>query len=393
MNRLILSQIVKDEEHCILTSLNSAIKDICDMVVYVDTGSTDNTKEVILKWGKDNNIPAFVFDRPFDNFENSRNHATEMARQKAHEMGWKHEETWTMWLDADETALIDKKVFDKQKMDKDLYMANVFIGQMKYTRNTFARTSKPFAWYGPVHEFIICKENNITSGLIEGYHVDVKMIGASWKGNIADKYKKHSALLEDYIDNKDRNSRWVFYTAQSYHDSATLPDNREENEERLRRSMKYYQERINRLDGYEEERFYSQFRIGTIMKVLEKPWAEVHQALLKAYAMEPLRAEPIKVIIDHYLSTSEWHMAYVYSKFARSTFHGNNPYPARLLFVDESLYNWKLLESHAAACIYTNRKEEGKVCYDEILKLVRNNPQWFGMEEIQKIQANAQFFK
>ena len=393
MNRLILSQIYKDESHCILTSLNSGVKEVYDMVVYVDTGSTDNTKDIILKWGEENNIPAYVFDRTFDNFENSRNYALQMAREMAEKHGWKKEETWTGWIDCDETLVVDKKVFDKQKMDKDLYMCNTFIGMMKYTRNTFARMSKPFEFYGPVHEFIMAKDPNCSSGLIEGLHVDVKMVGASWKGNVADKYKKHAALLEDYIDNKDRNSRWVFYTAQSYHDSASLPDNREENEERLRRSIKYYQERVNRLDGYEEERFYSQFRIGTIMKVLEKPWAEVHQALLKAYAMEPLRAEPIKIIIDHYLSCSEWNMAYVYTKFARTTFHGNNPYPARLLFVDESLYNWKLLESHAAACVYTNKREEGKQCFEEIVRLLKTNPHWFTPEDVQKIQLNSQFFK
>jgi glycosyltransferase involved in cell wall biosynthesis len=372
--------------------LNSLVG-VSDMIVFVDTGSTDGTQDLIRKWGEDNNIPTFVFDRAFDNFENSRNHAMEMARQKVDEMGWKREETWTHWLDCDETLIVDKKIFDKRKMDKDLYMINTFIGQMKYTRNTFARTSKPFKWYGPVHEFIMSEDQNCTSGLIEGLHVDVKMIGASWKGNVADKYKKHAALLEDYIDNKDRNSRWVFYTAQSYHDSASLPDNREENEERMRRSIKYYTERVNRLDGYEEERFYSQFRIGTIMKVLEKPWSDTHQTLLKAYAMEPLRAEPIKVIIDHYLSSGEWNMAYVYTKFARTTFHGNNPYPARLLFVDESLYNWKLLESHAAACVYTGRKEEGKQCFDEIVGILKKNPQWFSPEDVQKIQVNSQFFK
>lgn len=392
MNRLILSQICKNEAHCVLNSLNSGVKDIYDMVVFTDTGSTDGTQDIIRNWGIENNIPTYVIDRPFDNFCNSRNHAMETAKQMVDKHGWQRDQCWTGWLDCDETLVVNKS-FDKQKIDKDLYMVNTFIGNMKYTRNTFIRCSKPGKFYGPVHEFIVCDDPNISSGLIDGLHVDVKMIGASWQGNIADKYKKHAALLEDYIDNQDRNSRWVFYTAQSYHDSATLQDNREENEERLRRSMKFYKERVNRLDGYEEERFYSQYRIGTIMKVLEMPWYDVHQVFLKAYAMEPLRGEPIKAIIDHYLSIGEWHMAYVYSKFARSTFHNNNPYPSRLLFVDESLYNWKFLESHAASCIYTNRKEEGKATYEEMLKVLKTNPEWFSQDEVNKINMNAQFFK
>jgi hypothetical protein len=46
-------------------------------------------------------------------------------------------------------------------------MFNTFIGAMKYTRNECWKTDKPFRWYGPVHEFIVCDQQNITSGLME----------------------------------------------------------------------------------------------------------------------------------------------------------------------------------------------------------------------------------
>jgi tetratricopeptide (TPR) repeat protein len=171
-----------------------------------------------------------------------------------------------------------------------------------------------------------------------------------------------------------------------------MPDNREENEERLRRSMKYYKERISRNDGYPEEVFYSQFRVGTIMRALEEPWILTLNEFLKAYSMDPLRAEPIKAIIDYYLAVGEWHNAYIFSKFAKMNFHQKNPYPTRLLFVDESLYIWKLLEVHAAACFYTGRKDEAKQVYQEMVSISRQTPQYFTQEDMQKIQMNAQFF-
>ena len=52
MNRLVLSIIVKNESHCILNMLNSDVKNVYDMVVIVDTGSTDGTQDVIKKWGE-----------------------------------------------------------------------------------------------------------------------------------------------------------------------------------------------------------------------------------------------------------------------------------------------------------------------------------------------------
>jgi glycosyltransferase involved in cell wall biosynthesis len=379
--RLAISQIVKNEAHVIERMLNS-IKSIIDCAVFVDTGSTDGTQDIIKKWGENNNVPCFVYEKPFDNFENCRNYAMQMVRDKS---------DYAFWLDADETIEVDPS-FDKYKLDKDLYMFNTYIGNMKYTRNECWNTNKNFRWYGPVHEFIVCDDQGISSGLMEGITVRVQMDGGSWKGNIPDKYKKHSMILEDYIDNKDRNARWVFYTAQSYHDSASIPDNKLENEERLRRSLKYYKERIARSDGYEEERFYSQFRVGTIMKVLEEPWYKVHQEFLKAYAMDPLRAEPIKAIIDYYLNVGEWHTAYIYSKFAKESLHGKNPYPTRLLFVDESLYVWRFLEVHAASCFYTGRKEEGAECYKQLMAQIQKTPQYFTQEDIMKIQSNAQFF-
>lgn len=382
MPTLAISQIVKNEAHVIERMLNS-IKSIIDCGVFVDTGSTDNTIEVIKKWGEANNIPMHVYERPFDNFENSRNYAMEMVKGKA---------DYAFWLDADEILNIEPS-FKKSNLNKDLYMFNTFIGSMKYTRNECWNTQKPFRWYGPVHEFIVCDDRNITSGLMEGLSVNVFMDGGSWKSNIADKYKKHAAILEDYIDNKDRNPRWIFYTAQSYHDSAALPDNRAENEERLRRALKYYKERVSRVDGYEEERFYSQYRIGVIMRNLEMPFQETHAELLKAYAMEPLRAEPIKAIADYYLMIGEWNLAYLYTKFMKVNFHNKNPYPQRLLFVDESLYLWRILEAHSAACFYTNRREEAKANFLEMQEVLKKYPQYFSQEDVQKINSNAQFFK
>lgn len=387
--KLILTQIVKNESHVIEKMLNS-IKPIIDGICIIDTGSTDNTIEVINDWGKANNVETYVFERPFDNFENSRNESFKKAREIFLSKGDGHT-YYNFWLDADETIVIDEK-FNKQKIDKDLYMFNTYIGSMKYTRNELCRLDKPFKFYGPVHEFIVSEDKNITSGLMEGISVKVEMTGGSWKGDISAKYASHAYILEKYInDTKKQDPRWIFYTAQSYHDSS-CSDNKEENAERLRRAIKYYRERVSRPDGYPEEIFYAQYRIGTIMRALEEPFNLTLNELLKAYSFDPLRGEPIKAIIDYYLAVGEWHNAYLFSSFGKKNFHNNNPYPKRLLFVDESLYKWKFLEAHSAACFYTQRIDEARQTFSEMLKISKENPQYFTQEDLQKIQMNSQFF-
>jgi len=390
MGKLALNFICKDESPVIENMLESA-KDIVDLIVVNDTGSTDGTQQIIKNFGEKYGIPTYVFERPFDDFENSRNHAMQKLRDVVKELNWNADQVHGFWFDCDETLVIDSK-FNKAQFTKDLYMINTYIGQMKYTRNTFFKVSKPFRWYGPVHEFIVCDDQNITSGLAENIHVDVKMTGNSWLGDIAEKYASHAYKLEAYINKNRQDPRWIFYTAQSWHDAASIKDNKEENEERLRRSLKYYRERVSRPDGYAEEIYYAQYRIGTIMRIIEEPWHLTHMELLKAYQIDPLRGESIKVIIDHYLQMGDWNMAYLYSKFAKTTFHGKNPYPTRLLFVDEATYVWKFAEAHAAAAFYTGRMDEAKQTYQEIVNLTKTHPQFFSTDDLNKIQMNGQFF-
>ena len=387
MVKVILTQIMKDESHVAKRMLDS-VKAIVDGICIIDTGSTDNSIEIVKQWGIDNNIETYVFERPFDDFENSRNYSFEKAREVFLSKRDGHT-YYNFWLDFDEVLQIEP-TFNKQNIDKEFYMFNTFIGEMKYTRNEMARLDKPYVWYGPVHEYILPIEGAL-SGLMEGLSVKVFMDGGSWKTNTAEKYRKHAAIYDAYLNNKNRDPRWIFYAGQSYADSANVPDNRPENEERMRRSIKYFRERLT-LGGYEEERFYSQWRIASLMAVLEEPWAKVLQEFLKAHAMDPLRAEPLKSIVDYYMMNGEWNLAYLYSSFARKMYHAKNPYPTRLLFVNENLYNWEILNGHIATCLNTGRKDEAAANYRELLDLTKTHPNYFNPETLQRINGYRSTF-
>lgn len=380
-----VSQIMKNESH-ILPRWFETISQIADYVTLVDTGSTDNSKELALELGKKHNIQVDVYDREFDNYSNSRNYAMQMAKDKT---------DYCFWLDIDETIKVDS-LFNKQKLDKDLYMFTTHIGTNRYTRNELWRCSVAFEWTGPIHEYIIPShpETPLKSGLCEGINVIVSFDGDSWKDttSLHKKYRNHAKVLEDYIDYENRDPRWVFYTAQSYHDSATIENNKRENDERLRRAMKYYSERVDMLNGYPEERFYSQYRIATIMKQLEYPWRDIKEAMLKAYNIDPMRGEPIKFITEHYQEMNEWHLAYIYSKMGVSTFHNMNPYPNKILYIDNNYYGWRALDLHANISYYTGRFPEAKAAFTDLMKILNTTPEIFPQEEADRIKRNQAHF-
>lgn len=392
MNTIGVSQIMKNEAHILPRWYEMLAKardknneNVIDAITLVDTGSTDDSISVAIEMGIKYNIPTYVYERPFDDFGSSRNFAMQMAKDKT---------TYCIWLDIDEIFHVDSKVFDKQGLNKDIYMFSTKINTTDYTRNELWSNKKDFKWYGKIHEFIVPLNDDVaktlTSDLCKGIMVEVRFDGASWQNQelLHKKYKNHATILEDFIDFEDRDPRWVFYTAQSWSDSACIPNNKIENDERLRRAMKYYQERSDTLSGYPEERYFSTLKVGEIMRRLEYPWRDCKEVLLKAYSIDPMRGESIRTIIEHYQAMGEWNTSFLYTKMAINTFHNMNPYPQRILFIDNAFYNWKILELHTSSCFYTGRLEECKKAFNDLLVLTRLKPEYFTPEDIQRINSN-----
>ena len=98
-----LCMIVKNEESVIGRCLES-VKDIVDEIIIVDTGSTDNTKEII------KTFTDKIYDFEWiDNFSAARNYSYSKASME-----------YILWLDADDVILEEDRIkFKELKMSLD----------------------------------------------------------------------------------------------------------------------------------------------------------------------------------------------------------------------------------------------------------------------------------
>lgn len=146
MSTIGLCMIVKNEQDVLDRCLKSA-KDIMDEIVIVDTGSTDETKNIAKKYTNK------VFDFEWcDNFSKARNYAFSLSSCD-----------YIMWLDADDvipTKTANQLKIIKRNLTADVYMLKYDIAfynnkpTFSYFRERIIRNCNLAIWQGVVHECI-----------------------------------------------------------------------------------------------------------------------------------------------------------------------------------------------------------------------------------------------
>ncbi|HPT88120.1 MAG TPA: glycosyltransferase [Bacillota bacterium] len=144
-----LCMIVKNEALTLGECLES-VKDIADEIIIVDTGSTDQTKEIAKRYT--DKIYDFEW---IDDFSAARNYSFSKATKD-----------YILWLDADDRIRDeDQKAFLQLKQtlepDVDVVMMPYQTGldcsgrpALTYYRERLLRRNAHFRWQEPVHEYI-----------------------------------------------------------------------------------------------------------------------------------------------------------------------------------------------------------------------------------------------
>jgi len=362
-----LCMIVKDEAE-VITRAFSSVRGFVDYYCICDTGSTDNTIQVIKDYWEKHGLKGEVHQRPWVNFAHNRQESFELGKGKC---------DYIMTLDADEVfaplkddnPLLDCVVKTLPKFSGDKIEVYTYYAGLNYIRGQFYKDEVNWEWVQPVHEVCIAEEPHTTEIL-----TDACVIPSPDGARARDPHRflRDAFIFENYMIDNPEDGRGWFYTAQSYQ-NALQPQ----------RAIAPL-ENCLKVSGWDEEIFQTHLRLGRYKREAEYPDAEVLSHFVDAYNSRPHRAEAVYELLAHYRAKDNFWAAILYGEKALSI-----PYPSGdRLFVEVAVYDWKIKDELSIAYYWVGKYEESKkLCEDLLKKEIRTMPK----EVRERIQQNLKF--
>lgn len=374
--KVTLCMIVKNEKDIILECLESVYKYV-DRYDITDTGSTDGTQDIIRNFFEEKGIPGEVYQSDWKGFGDhggKKGSRTESLRN----CDGKAQYAWV--IDADDYIHVGDGGFSwPDNMTADSYVLRIQRGDFVWWRNQVFKTGADINWryIGILHEYADCdKKEGRQSLKVEGdYYIVARTMGheRNQTQDAIQKYTRDAQILEDALKEEPTNHRYMFYLAQSYFDS-----------QQWDKAFNAYQNRVI-AGGWEEEQWYSAYRMAIIGSIQKRHWPEVHQLYLQAYNLRPSRAEPLwQLARICRQERNEPRIAYLYAKTACEIKYPEND----ILFISGDVYNWQAVDEFAAAAFYCHDFVRG---YNACVELLQNKH--VPDSEKERIQRNAETYK
>lgn len=352
MVKVCLFLIVKNESKTIARCLTSA-KPIIDCVCITDTGSSDNTIDVIKEWGKKNNIPCEVYESDFVDFSYSRTLSYYNACKAFPDVDY------YLVLDAD--IVIKPNNFDKDSLTLDFYSVIQKNNKIEYWNFRFFKSTRRWKCEGLVHEFWKSLDENVTHGYIS--KDSLVIIDIDDGGNKPTKIQRETALLLKGINSPSTpqylKSRYLFYLGTTKY---VIKDYHE--------SIKVYQKRID-CGGWPEEVFVSQYNIANCYRKLaklEKSNEELYTLksidnYLLAWNVKNDRIEPLYRLAKIYRRRKSHKTALMFLDLAKMQPEINN-----VLFVEYKVYNFLIDYEYMLNSFYVAEKHvECRRLYEKLI--------------------------
>ena len=338
---LCLNMIVKNESK-IITRLLTSVLPIIDTYCICDTGSTDNTIELIETFFKERKICGKIVSEPFKNFAHNRNFALKSA------LGMSE---FVLLLDAD--MVLDVKNFKKERLASfDSFYILQGNENFYYQNVRIVRNSGLYNYAGVTHEYINTPPNN-RHLLFEKNELFIIDIGDG--GAKSDKFERDIRLLNQGLIDEPNNERYYFYLANSYHDHGDFE-----------KAIETYQKRID-CKGWNQEVWYSYYKMGHCYKQLGKMNDAICCWLLSIETL-PERLETVYEIMHHYRIDGKNKLVAHFYKIAKEILD-KKFFRDDYLFLHNDVYTHKIHYEYSIAAFYLGIKNIN----DEIVEIFNNS--------------------
>ena len=371
MVSICLNMIVKNESHIICKTFDNILKYVpITYWVISDTGSTDNTIELIKSYWKEKNIDGELVEHAWKDFGYNRTKSLESAYNKT---------DYLLIFDADDSFHGDFKL--PAVLNKDSY--NLKFGEgFEYVRPLLINNRRRWKFVGVLHEFLSCCEQNTTGATIDGnYHVESGRTGN--RSQDPKKYEKDAKVLELACKTETDTSltdRYAFYCAQSWKDAGE-PDN----------AITWYKKCLT-LNNWYQEKYYSCLMIGNLYKQ-KGDNMEALKYWLKTTEYDGERMEGIAEAV-HLLRESGMNLfvCALYKKY-----RGYQKRPRDKLFIDITKYDSIIEYNTSISAYYCDKKEIGMECCRKILMDANAAPSiifpTFGNIQFYDVKPDATLFE
>ncbi len=365
MNKIGLCMIVKDEAKIIRRCLDS-VKPLIDYVCITDTGSTDNTIEVINDWMKTNNIDGKVLSEPWKDFAHNRTVALENIRKI-------ESVDYALMIDADEVLQYEEG-FDKEEarnsLTLDLYHVITRSGAIEYVRPTLTKNSMPYYYKGVVYEFLECRAAIRTRDtLAKVYNVPIQDSARNTSGL---KFTNDASLIErTLVEEKDpfMVARYTFYLAQTFLDLG-----------QDLKALNLYCDRATK-GFWSEEVFMSLLNVARLKEKLQYPSEDIIQSYMQAHESAPHRIEALHGAAKFCRLSEKYQQAYILSKWGQ-----NLPVNKNGLFVEPWIWDYGIEDELSISAYWAGHYADGLKVTENLLNKV---PEHY----LPRVQKNLEFFK
>ncbi len=323
-----VAMIVKNESAIIRRCLESAFP-YAHRWCIVDTGSTDNTQDVINDVAREWSIPGTLIEEPWVNFAWNRSSLLQHAR--------KMDCDYLLLFDADMELHVDGDALEHlTEPGYYLRQGGDFAWWMPY----LVRSDVRCHYVGATHEFLSIEDDVVFSKL-GGLWIDHHGDG----GTRPEKFERDLNLLNAEYELGSAGEcfdRTIFYLANTHKDMGNHDE-----------ALKLYRERVA-LGGWPEEIYWAKYMVASITGKLED--------FLAAWHFRPERTEALHDAMVILNNSEAQSAAYLIGRERLKS-----PPPDDLLFVQEWINNWGLEFQFALAAWWSGHADEAKHVFENLL--------------------------